>query len=134
LITIILLLGLLYFLLRSNFDKLRCATTKTQDTACTPSPQTPLQQRRTPEPRPRDWTECRVFQLLPTTRELMQPHWTCNQNDLGNISLFTANAENFTHQTERSQVVPCTPTDLTCCWIHQWQTFSYYVLHSHSPT
>jgi len=54
LITIIALLGLLYFLLRSHFDKLRCATTKTQDTACATSPQTPLQQRRPPERRPRD--------------------------------------------------------------------------------
>jgi hypothetical protein len=32
LITITLLLGLLYFIIRSHFDKLRCATTKTQDT------------------------------------------------------------------------------------------------------
>ena len=38
----ILLLGLLYFLLRSHFDKLRCATTKTQGTACATSPQTPF--------------------------------------------------------------------------------------------
>jgi len=41
--SIILLLGLLYFLLRSHFDKLRCATTKTQDTASATYPQNLLQ-------------------------------------------------------------------------------------------
>jgi len=47
--TIILLLGLLYFLLRSHFDKLRYATTKTQDSASATSPQNPLQQHTNPE-------------------------------------------------------------------------------------
>jgi len=51
--TIIVLLGLVYFLLRSHFDKLRCAATKTQDAESATSPQNPLQQRRTLEPRPR---------------------------------------------------------------------------------
>jgi hypothetical protein len=54
LITIILLIGLLYFLICSHSEKLRCATTKTQDTEGVNSPPTPLQQTRTPEPRPRD--------------------------------------------------------------------------------
>jgi len=40
--TIILLLGLLYFLLRSHFDIQRCATTKIQDTASATSPQNPF--------------------------------------------------------------------------------------------
>ena len=61
LISAISLLGLLYFLLRSHFDKLRCATTKTQDTACATSPQTPFQQHRTPEPRLRDTEHNFVF-------------------------------------------------------------------------
>jgi len=61
LISAISLLGLLYFLLRSHFDKLRCATTKTQDTACATSPQTAFQQHRTPEPRPRDTEHNVVF-------------------------------------------------------------------------
>jgi len=41
--TIIVLLGLAYFLLRSHFDKLRCAATKTQDTESATSPHNPLQ-------------------------------------------------------------------------------------------
>ena len=61
LISAISLLGLLYFLLRSHFDKLRCATTKTQDTVCATSPQTPFQKQRTPEPRPRDTERNVVF-------------------------------------------------------------------------
>jgi len=52
--TIILLLGLLYFLLRSHFDKMRCATTKAQDTTSVTSAQNRLQRHQTPEPRPRD--------------------------------------------------------------------------------
>jgi hypothetical protein len=61
LITIILILGLLYVVLRSHYDKLRCGTTKTQDTACATSPQNPLQQHRTPKPRPRDTEHNVVF-------------------------------------------------------------------------
>jgi len=61
-----------YFLLRLHFDKLRCAATKTLDTESATSPQ----QHRTPEPRPRDRTERRVFKLPITTRELTEPHWT----------------------------------------------------------
>ena len=112
--TIILLLGLLYFLLRSHFDKLRCATTKTQDTACATSPQTPFNNDELRN-HDRETEECRVLKLLRTTPELMQQHWTCNQNDHDNTSLFTANAANSMHQTERSQGVLCTPTELTRC-------------------
>jgi hypothetical protein len=54
LIIIILLLGFLYFLIRSHFEKLRCAATETQDTEGVTSPQNPRQQTRTPETRPRD--------------------------------------------------------------------------------
>jgi hypothetical protein len=61
LITITLLLGLLYFIIRSHFDKLRCATTKTQDTESAKPPQNSLQQPRTPEPRPRDTERNVVF-------------------------------------------------------------------------
>ena len=58
LIAIILSLGLLYFLLRSQFDKWRCAATKTQDTECATSLQNP---HRTPEPRPRDTEQNVLF-------------------------------------------------------------------------
>jgi hypothetical protein len=61
-----LLLGLLYFIIRSHFDKLRCATTKTQDTESANPPQNSLQQPRTPEPRPRNTERIVVF----PTREL----------------------------------------------------------------
>jgi len=59
--TIIVLLGLVYFLLRSHFDKLRCAATKTLDTESATSPQ----QHRTPEPRPRDAEQNVVFSSYP---------------------------------------------------------------------
>jgi len=59
--TIILLLGLGYFLLRLHFDKLRCATTKTLDTESATSPQ----QHRTPEPRLRDTEQNVVFSNYP---------------------------------------------------------------------
>jgi len=55
--TIIVLLGLVYFLLRSHFEKLRCAATKTLDTRSATSPQ----QHRTPEPRPRDTEQNFLF-------------------------------------------------------------------------
>jgi hypothetical protein len=55
--TIIVLLGLVYVLVRSHFAKLRCATTKTVDT----EDDTSLQQRRTPEPQPRDTEQNVVF-------------------------------------------------------------------------
>ena len=58
LIAIILSLGLLYFLLRSHFDKWRCAATKTQDTEGAASLQNP---HRTPEPRPRDTEQNVLF-------------------------------------------------------------------------
>ena len=61
LITIIVLLGLLCFLLRSHIDKLRCVATKTQDTESATSPQNPLQKHRTPEQRPRDTEQNVVF-------------------------------------------------------------------------
>jgi len=55
--TIIVLLGLVYFLLRSHFDKLWCAATKTLDPESATSPQ----QHRTPEPRPRDTEQNVLF-------------------------------------------------------------------------
>jgi hypothetical protein len=94
-------------------------TSKTQDTACATSPQTPF---INDEPRNHDRqakNRISALKLHPTTRKVMQPHLTSNQHHLGNTSLFTANAVNSTHQTEPSQGVPSKPTDLTCCWIHQ---------------
>jgi len=55
--TIVVLLGLGYFLLRLHFDKLRCAATKTLDTESATS----RQQHRNQEPRPRDTEENVVF-------------------------------------------------------------------------
>ena len=55
--TIIVLLGLVYVLVRSHFAKLRCAATKTVYT----EDDTSLQQRRTPEPQPRDTEQNVVF-------------------------------------------------------------------------
>jgi ATP-dependent Zn protease len=75
LITIILLLGLLYFLIRSHSQKLRCATTTTQDTEGVTSPQTLPQQTRTPEPRPRDTEHNVVFsRYSATAREYRTAH------------------------------------------------------------
>jgi hypothetical protein len=61
LITITLLLVLLYFIIRCHLEKLRCATTKTQDTESANPPQNPLQQPRNREPRPRDTERNAVF-------------------------------------------------------------------------
>jgi len=47
-------------------------------------------------------TECSVFKLLPTTRELTQPHWTCNQNDHTNASQITAMVANSTRIRQHS--------------------------------
>jgi len=59
--TIIVLLGVGYFLLRLHFDKLRCAATKILDTESATSPQ----QHRTPEPRPRDTEQNVVLSNYP---------------------------------------------------------------------
>jgi hypothetical protein len=53
-ISVILILGFLYFLLRPHFDKLRCTTPSLHNSACAASPQNPTLQHRTPKPRNRD--------------------------------------------------------------------------------
>jgi len=58
---IIVLLGLGYFLLRSHCEKLRCAATKTPDNESATS----SQQRRTPEPQPRNIEQNVVFSSYP---------------------------------------------------------------------
>ena len=73
-------------------------------------PPNPLQQRRTPEPRPRDRTESSALKLLTTTRELTQPHWTCNQNDHGNAYQITAPVANSTRIRQHSLDELCTTT------------------------
>ena len=68
--TIIVLLWLVYFLLRSHFDKLRCAATKTLDTESATSPQ----QHQTPEPRPRDAEQNVVFSSYPLQHSCWYRH------------------------------------------------------------
>jgi hypothetical protein len=92
LISLVLLLGLLYFLLWSHVDKLRCNSIKTQDTTCAAPFQIPLQQRRTPEPQQRETEQNVVFSSYPLQHANWDNQLDLHLSDLDSTSHVTENA------------------------------------------